>query len=106
MWARYSGPNVVFPKFSFLTHGDLAAALERVADEISLLNGRGERFYIKRHSLERNTRELALHAAELDPERRRRSFQTGMIAAKGRMIPVRVRRSRRASEAFSRAFRV
>jgi hypothetical protein len=100
-----------------LTHADLAGALERVADDVAMLHGRGERFFVQRMKIERRVRELAHEAARLDPERRRRSFQTGMIVAHSpskngrpsgaaRMIPVRVRRSRRVEEAFSRAFRV
>jgi hypothetical protein len=91
-----------------VTHSETASSLERAADDVAMLKGRGDRFFVQRMRIERRLRELAGEVSRLDPERRRRSFQTGMIAVhraskdgssgdRTRMIPVRVRRARKPS---------
>lgn len=77
-----------------MSHSETADAIERLADDVAGLKRRGDRFYVERHKLESRLKELAEEVRLLDPERRRRSFRTGTFAVRGRLIPVRVWRSR------------
>jgi hypothetical protein len=100
-----------------LGHAATAAKLAAIADRLAELKPyrRGDRFYVERHKLVTAVRAIALEVAELEPERRRRSFQAGMIAVhspskdgrssdRTRIIPVHVRRSRRVNAWFPSAF--
>lgn len=82
-----------------MTGVEAAGALERLADlvgRLKPLRRDPEAFFLQRSEIEFELRDIASKLADRPQQlkRARAAFKAGIIAPKGRMIPVRVRRSR------------
>lgn len=82
-----------------MTGVEAAGALERLADlvgRLTPLRRDPEAFFVRRSEIEFELRDIASRLGDRPArlKRARSAFKTGIIAAKGRIIPVRVRRCR------------